>query len=170
VSLPHGIHESDGTSRTMNDDGQSEPFLRPNAGHIEESAPEYVPKCHWDRLSLCMFGASLVFFILSGVNLLAAVVKEPSDLQCAKKTSAWSPLLNQVEYIDVDFQNNFTQPSNYRGPPTPQLELDWLTLVHSKWRLEGWITSDRTMLMSPRTCCTNSSVQGAALKSRSSPQ
>ncbi|KAF3387656.1 hypothetical protein F1880_001352, partial [Penicillium rolfsii] len=35
------------------------------------------------------------------------------------------PLLEAVEYYEVDWANNFHQESIYRGAPTPDLELAW---------------------------------------------
>ena len=32
---------------------------------------------------------------------------------------------NLVEYYDLNFDNSFAHDTKYRGPPTPQLELEW---------------------------------------------
>ncbi|KAJ6128951.1 Protein of unknown function DUF3328 [Penicillium samsonianum] len=39
--------------------------------------------------------------------------------------SSYSPLLEAVEYYEVDWANNFHQESIYRGSPTSELELAW---------------------------------------------
>ncbi|KAL6690465.1 hypothetical protein J3F84DRAFT_353365 [Trichoderma pleuroticola] len=62
------------------------------------------------------------------ILLVAAVTKEPSTEQCARKLSVWSPALEAVEYVDVQFQNKFNEKSIYRGKPTPELERAWLDL------------------------------------------
>ena len=38
------------------------------------------------------------------------------------------PVLDAVEYYDVDYLNAFTQTSIYRGPPSPELDKAWLDL------------------------------------------
>lgn len=41
-----------------------------------------------------------------------------------------APLLEAVEYEEVNWTNDFDQPSIYRGPPNPQREKAWENL----WR------------------------------------
>jgi hypothetical protein len=36
-----------------------------------------------------------------------------------------APLLEAVEYNTYNFENQFEQPSIYRGPPTPEIEKAW---------------------------------------------
>ena len=36
-----------------------------------------------------------------------------------------APLLDVVEYEDVNFDNDFAHQTKYRGPPTQELEEEW---------------------------------------------
>ncbi|KAE8374160.1 hypothetical protein BDV26DRAFT_284485 [Aspergillus bertholletiae] len=38
---------------------------------------------------------------------------------------AWSPALPAVEYRWLTYQNDFSTKSDYRGPPTPHIEMLW---------------------------------------------
>jgi len=58
--------------------------------------------------------------------------RQPTDLECTKKLTAWSPVFDAVEYEDVQFSNTFFQPSPYKGKPTPELEKAWSDLWKSK--------------------------------------
>ncbi|RAL04917.1 oxidase ustYa family protein, partial [Aspergillus ibericus CBS 121593] len=40
-----------------------------------------------------------------------------------------APLLEAVEYRDMNFSNRFAQQSKYRGPPTPDIEEAWQELL-----------------------------------------
>ena len=39
-----------------------------------------------------------------------------------------APLLDAVEYEDVNFDNDFAHQTKYRGPPTKELEEEWNNL------------------------------------------
>ena len=39
-----------------------------------------------------------------------------------------APLLDAVEYEDVNFDNDFAHQTKYRGPPTKELEEEWSKL------------------------------------------
>ena len=39
-----------------------------------------------------------------------------------------APLLDVVEYEDVNFDNDFAHQTKYRGPPTKELEEEWSKL------------------------------------------
>lgn len=75
---------------------------------------------------------SLFLFLLLVACLIIIFATSSSDRTCSQKTSVYSPLLNEIEYVNVDFQNGFTEPSIYRGPPTPRLEDDWKDLIFSE--------------------------------------
>ncbi|KAE8374158.1 hypothetical protein BDV26DRAFT_284484 [Aspergillus bertholletiae] len=51
-----------------------------------------------------------------------------TDARCARHLSTWSPALEAVEYVDVEFQNAFHQPSIYRGAPNEEREKSWFDL------------------------------------------
>lgn len=44
--------------------------------------------------------------------------------------SGQAPLLEAVEYEDVNFENSFAHKTKYRGPPTAELEEEWGKLWH----------------------------------------
>ncbi|KAH8596830.1 hypothetical protein B0O99DRAFT_685309 [Bisporella sp. PMI_857] len=70
--------------------------------------------------------AALAFFATSTLLLLVAYsTKQPSDQQCGRQLSVWSPLLDAVQYEEIDFVNRPEQPSIYRGAPTHELEREW---------------------------------------------
>ncbi|KAI9776101.1 MAG: hypothetical protein M1839_000614 [Geoglossum umbratile] len=77
--------------------------------------------------------ASLLLFALSILLLIAARSIRPSDNQCARQLSVWSPGLDAVEYIEYDLENKFDEPSIYRGPPTPARDKAWTEL----WQFGG---------------------------------
>ncbi|KAL7939305.1 hypothetical protein V8C35DRAFT_275149 [Trichoderma chlorosporum] len=70
-------------------------------------------------------GVSFTFLALSLALFLAGQSIQPSDLECAKSISSWSPAWDTVEHKWETFQNGFSQKSIYRGTPTPELEEAW---------------------------------------------
>ncbi|OAA40014.1 hypothetical protein NOR_06008 [Metarhizium rileyi] len=84
-------------------------------------------------LSICntfLFVASTYIFFWA-----AAMVARPapSEGECAKVVSPWSPLWEAVEFWEGNFENDFTHPSKYRGPPTLELQQTW----NSLWGVRG---------------------------------
>ncbi|TWU72238.1 hypothetical protein ED733_000181 [Metarhizium rileyi] len=84
-------------------------------------------------LSICntfLFVASAYIFFWA-----AAMVARPapSEGECAKVVSPWSPLWEAVEFWEGNFENDFTHPSKYRGPPTLELQQTW----NSLWGVRG---------------------------------
>lgn len=68
----------------------------------------------------------LILFIAFTILLLVeSGTKRPTDQQCSRQLSIWSPLSDAVEFEEYDFINNPEQPSIYRGEPTHQKEKDW---------------------------------------------
>ncbi|CAD6444124.1 2e32aa8e-6cfb-45d8-a5a9-2b1a1978a1d9 [Sclerotinia trifoliorum] len=74
---------------------------------------------------LWMFGSSLLRFCTSILILIYSFRLEPSDMQCARKMAAPSPLIKDIDYEWITFENDFFHKSVYRGSPTPELEKAW---------------------------------------------
>ncbi|KAJ4397178.1 hypothetical protein N0V93_001402 [Gnomoniopsis smithogilvyi] len=79
---------------------------------------------------------SPVLGVLTALTLLvcflivAVITHRQSDQQCARQLSMWSPALDAVEYIQIDFNDAFNSTSIYRGLPTPEREEAWLNLTY----------------------------------------
>ncbi|CCF34128.1 hypothetical protein CH063_01083 [Colletotrichum higginsianum] len=80
------------------------------------------------------FGSSLAvlsILILSMVfGFIFSVLRAPSDQDCARQLSMWSPALDAVEYVSMDFNDAFNSTSIYRGLPTPEREQAWFDLTY----------------------------------------
>ncbi|RDW82689.1 hypothetical protein BP6252_03801 [Coleophoma cylindrospora] len=44
---------------------------------------------------------------------------------CDKELSAWSPLLDIVKYRTVEFKGSFDSKSEWKGPPSPEVDAAW---------------------------------------------
>ncbi|KAH8888125.1 hypothetical protein GQ53DRAFT_826682 [Thozetella sp. PMI_491] len=66
-----------------------------------------------------VFLAASVGFFLAGKNV------KPSDLDCVKSMSSWSPALDVLDHKWETFQNGFGDKSIYRGLPNEMLEGAW---------------------------------------------
>ncbi|KAK2005354.1 hypothetical protein LZ32DRAFT_674356 [Colletotrichum eremochloae] len=73
---------------------------------------------------LCLVLLSLLF------GFAFSVLRAPSDQDCARQLSMWSPALEAVEYMQLDFNDAFNSTSIYRGPPTPEREKAWFDLTY----------------------------------------
>ncbi|KUL80348.1 hypothetical protein ZTR_09709 [Talaromyces verruculosus] len=74
--------------------------------------------------------ANLLLFGISLAGAIFTILRTPTDAQCARVLSTYSPALEAVEYETYTFQNSFNQSSIYRGPPTPERENAWNELMH----------------------------------------
>ncbi|KAJ5720495.1 uncharacterized protein N7483_008429 [Penicillium malachiteum] len=76
--------------------------------------------------------ANALLFCISIALIVFSVLRKPTltDAQCDRILSPYSPALEAVEYETYTFKNNFSQPSEYRGPPTPEREAAWKKLTH----------------------------------------
>ncbi|KAI6322301.1 hypothetical protein MCOR29_004806 [Pyricularia oryzae] len=72
-------------------------------------------------MTLCVLVMALI-----GISL----TRKPTDNQCARQLSMWSPALEAVEYVTFDFDDAFNSTSKYRGPPTPEVEEAWFNLTY----------------------------------------
>ncbi|KAG0646874.1 hypothetical protein D0Z07_6265 [Hyphodiscus hymeniophilus] len=107
------------------DDSEAETFLpRPISYVISRKR-----KIFDNKLSLLPWLLCLIFL---GILFQERIhPRKPTDLE--------SPVFETLEYKDVQFSNAFSQPSPYRGKPTPELEKAWLDL----WMSEAIMSYDR---------------------------
>ncbi|KAJ5495554.1 hypothetical protein N7539_000670 [Penicillium diatomitis] len=75
---------------------------------------------------------NISLLILSVIFFLGSVIVQSrrfGDKECATHLSAYSPVMEAVEYEWVTFENEFsTAPTKYRGKPTADLEQAWTEL------------------------------------------
>ncbi|KAL2212808.1 hypothetical protein CC79DRAFT_1318717 [Sarocladium strictum] len=88
------------------------------------------PQQLWLRLA--KYTLLSLLFVLYSVALTTYGYKEPSDNECGRQVSLWSPLNEAIDYYEADLENEFDQQTIYRGPPTPELENAWDEL----WRID----------------------------------
>ncbi|EKG14304.1 hypothetical protein MPH_08484 [Macrophomina phaseolina MS6] len=104
----------------------------------EESIPlegSHVTKQSHRSYGWVFWSIQALFFLLSLTLLTASKSTKPSDEQCSKQLSSWSPILDVpglVKYESVNFDLAFDQASPYRGPPTPEREKLWDELWHMR--------------------------------------
>jgi len=55
----------------------------------------------------------------------ATAQKSCTVLECVKMTSAYSPLLEQVEYHDYQFHGDLSDTNVFKGHPRPELDAAW---------------------------------------------
>ncbi|KAI0147544.1 hypothetical protein GGR57DRAFT_515806 [Xylariaceae sp. FL1272] len=79
-------------------------------------------------------GLLIVIFYTLIIAIIASfttiILYRPSDQYCARRLSLWSPVLDAVEYISLDFDNEFAHKTKYRGPPTEDVESAWHELTN----------------------------------------
>ncbi|KAI1184164.1 hypothetical protein F5B17DRAFT_413220 [Nemania serpens] len=68
---------------------------------------------------------SALFLGLSAVLILLGSGLEPTDLDCVKNRSSWSPAWEALHHEWRTFQNGFMQESPYKGEPSLTLEAVW---------------------------------------------
>ncbi|KAI0158113.1 hypothetical protein GGR57DRAFT_459069 [Xylariaceae sp. FL1272] len=73
-----------------------------------------------------------ILLALYSVLVVTVTRRTFTDEECGRQVSLWSPLNEAIEYVEYDFENDFDQPSIYRGPPTLELEAAWDAL----WRFD----------------------------------
>lgn len=98
-------------------------------------------------------GLNYGLFAVTALYWLFGSRPAPSEMECAKVVSAYceylraaclrsqgsqllmilvAPVFPAVQFWERDFENGFTQESEYRGPPTRERELAWDHLWHRK--------------------------------------
>ncbi|KAJ5754098.1 uncharacterized protein N7511_008251 [Penicillium nucicola] len=74
-------------------------------------------------------GWVLLGFLVTTVMGLGAVLgfslKRASTLECVRMSSSYSPLLESVEYYDLEFQAELGVQNEYKGHPRPELDAMW---------------------------------------------
>jgi len=103
------------------EDSESETFLPKSISSVIGKRRKIL-----DKFALLGWVLALILFAIICYRWIYP--KNPTDLECTRQLSAWSPVFDIVEYEDVQFSNAFYQPSPYRGKPTPELETAWSDL------------------------------------------
>ncbi|KAK5661911.1 hypothetical protein OQA88_10020 [Cercophora sp. LCS_1] len=105
---------------------------------FQEKAPDYkhgssaTTKSKYSRCCSALLGfvAVLLVSVLALLVYVALALRgPPTDEQCARQLSLWSPALEAVSYVNYDWPNEFDSTSKYRGPPTLELEEIWENLT-----------------------------------------
>ncbi|KAF3038997.1 hypothetical protein E8E12_004863 [Didymella heteroderae] len=85
----------------------------------------------WSRWGFVLLLASSVVLNLLLMALTATkLTKRPTDQDCAKQLSVYSPAMEAVEYVEYDFAAEFNSTNKYRGLPTPEREDAWFNLTY----------------------------------------
>ncbi|OAG45674.1 hypothetical protein AYO21_00310 [Fonsecaea monophora] len=124
--------------RTLND-GHFEGEEVQSEGIIEEVAPFLWNEATRRKLekgiphkvrsaSLPILLTIIVALMASGITFW--ITAEWYCGACNSTNDLWSPAEEQVEYFDLDIDNDFAAGSRYRGPPTPELDAAWEELWH----------------------------------------
>ncbi|CCM06372.1 uncharacterized protein FIBRA_08630 [Fibroporia radiculosa] len=81
--------------------------------------------CSTSRCSSWLWLAITAAFSIVALAAILKLTRHPSDAQCAKRLSTYSPALEAVAYHSVDFNGSFRFPSEYRGAPSPAIDAAW---------------------------------------------
>ncbi|OCL00371.1 uncharacterized protein K441DRAFT_651284 [Cenococcum geophilum 1.58] len=98
------------------EEGQDFPLIKQT--DINHSREKHC--CRWSRYlsaSLTIMGAFLL--------ITAYTIVKPTDLSCARQLSTYSPMVEAVEYYDLDWDNDFWKTSLYMGKPTAEGDEAW---------------------------------------------
>ncbi|KAL8387061.1 hypothetical protein RB595_010185 [Gaeumannomyces hyphopodioides] len=129
--MPSSVKEEQAESGWLADDGSSRSST--SAG-VHGDAEYVMAPSRWRRHASNPVIVLLAVLCALVTTLLGVVLlSKPTDNQCARQLSVWSPALEAVEYVSLDFDNAFNSTSKYRGPPTPEVEQAWhnLTFKHA---------------------------------------
>ncbi|KAI8627964.1 hypothetical protein F5Y19DRAFT_486539 [Xylariaceae sp. FL1651] len=72
---------------------------------------------------------SAALLALSVTLFISARGIQPTDLECVRSMSSWSPAWEAVDHQWETFQNTFSEKSKYRGQPTHELEEAWNAVI-----------------------------------------
>ncbi|KAK2005250.1 hypothetical protein LZ32DRAFT_546454 [Colletotrichum eremochloae] len=76
----------------------------------------------------CRFISFLVF-ITGVVMIILSLRWKPSDKYCAAQLGIWSPLVELIEYEELNWESDSVMAdSGFSGPPTPELEARWMNI------------------------------------------
>ncbi|WPH00670.1 Hypothetical protein R9X50_00350000 [Acrodontium crateriforme] len=107
-------------------DGDNSPFLIEDYRFLEPPRARSRRPRYWYLSLAAIFCIGIMTALLvmyfGGTTL---VCRRESDQQ----TGVWSPLADAVVFEDINFANNFSHKSPYRGPPNPEIEREWNRLI-----------------------------------------
>ncbi|KAJ3528758.1 hypothetical protein NM208_g10061 [Fusarium decemcellulare] len=86
----------------------------------------------WPQSSWLRYMLYMLLLVLYSFALVTYVPRRCSDTECGKQVSIWSPMNEAIEYFESDLNTEFDHQTQYRGPPTPELETAWDKL----WRFD----------------------------------
>lgn len=105
-------------SSRSSDSEEDIPFLRAEEEHVTKKTRTNFGRVH--ELAYLICGAIL---LVASFTLIVASWKFPTDAQCTRKMSTWSPMLEAVEYEWRHFKEDM--PNVYYGKPTAEVEEAW---------------------------------------------
>jgi hypothetical protein len=94
------------------------PFLQAEQQHVANKA-----KTTTARNQGLVYLTSSAFLLVTSFVLALAGSQYPTDAQCTRKMSTWSPMLEAVKYEWRHFREE--KPNVYYGKPTDELEKAW---------------------------------------------
>jgi len=99
-------------------EGEETPFISLRDGHtsIETLGNEQLTQDRRLTIATASMLMASIFFVISGLSY-------PTDSQCTKGMSTWSPMLEAVEYEWRHFKTE--SPNSYYGKPNDDLERAW---------------------------------------------
>ncbi|KAJ6597469.1 hypothetical protein DFH09DRAFT_1356731 [Mycena vulgaris] len=77
------------------------------------------------RLSVLLGNGALLLVSVVLFAVSRDIALPPSDIECSKIYSTFSPAQQAVKYKTVKFNGTFEFPSIYRGTPTPEIDAAW---------------------------------------------
>ncbi|TDZ21041.1 Cyclochlorotine biosynthesis protein O [Colletotrichum orbiculare MAFF 240422] len=85
----------------------------------------------WDIARAVIPWIAHVFLLAASATLLVITfLRKPTEAECHRLLSPYSPALEAVELVDMTFEGDFEQPSPWRGPPSPERDAAWEYLTH----------------------------------------
>ncbi|KAL9035442.1 MAG: hypothetical protein Q9214_006580, partial [Letrouitia sp. 1 TL-2023] len=97
----------------------------------ESLLEQYQSRRRWQRSTPSPLLVSVIILVLLIFGLIIAILtQKPTDMQCTKQLSMYSPAIEAVEYIDIDFDDDFDSTNIFRGPPTPEREDAWYNMTY----------------------------------------
>ncbi|KAK1973380.1 hypothetical protein LZ30DRAFT_611001 [Colletotrichum cereale] len=89
------------------------------------------PSGRWETAKwVAPWFAHAILLVGSGALLITSLLTNPTETQCHRLLSPYSPALEAVELVDKTFEGDFSQASPWRGPPSPERDAAWDYLTH----------------------------------------
>ncbi|KAF2035678.1 hypothetical protein EK21DRAFT_84106 [Setomelanomma holmii] len=76
-----------------------------------------------------ILAALFILAVLVATPISLVLMWQPTDMQCIKTLSLYSPALEAIEHVDYDCPNYFNETSFYRSPPPAEREAAWARLT-----------------------------------------